>query len=142
MLLAQLSASFQSLPPLPTSRLGPSGADSWVGGFCVYSRTFWVSATNSPVRLGVSPTAASTSTGVFSQRFEAFFPRTRTLGCMVYRATQLFLLVYLHKNVGTPSPPATAFRESSPPGCPSAPLLPVWMNVSSLAPWLSDFHTV
>ena len=33
MLLAQLSASFQSLPPLPTSKLGPSDADSWVCGF-------------------------------------------------------------------------------------------------------------
>ena len=26
--------------------------------------------------------------------------------------------------------------------CPSPPRLPVWMNVSSLSPWLSDFHTV
>ena len=26
-------------------------------------------------------------------------------------------------------------------GCPSLPLLLVWMNVSSLTPWLSDFHT-
>ena len=32
-LLAQLSAGFQSLPLLPTSKLGPSGADSLVGGF-------------------------------------------------------------------------------------------------------------
>ena len=32
MLLAWLSASFWSLPPLPTSKLGPSGADSQVGG--------------------------------------------------------------------------------------------------------------
>ena len=31
--LARLSVSFQSLPPLPTSKLGPSGADSQVGGF-------------------------------------------------------------------------------------------------------------
>ena len=31
--LAQLSASFQSLPLLPTSKLGPSGTDSWVDGF-------------------------------------------------------------------------------------------------------------
>ena len=37
MALALLSASFQSLPPLPTSTLGPSGADSQVGGF-VYIR--------------------------------------------------------------------------------------------------------
>ena len=32
--------------------------------------------------------------------------------------------------------------ESSPPSCASPPCLPVWMNVSSLSPWLSDFHTV
>ena len=32
-LLALLSASFQSLPLPPTSKLGLSGADSWVGGF-------------------------------------------------------------------------------------------------------------
>ena len=30
--LALLSASFQSLPPPPTSKLDPSGADSQVGG--------------------------------------------------------------------------------------------------------------
>ena len=30
--VAPLSVSFQSLPPLPTSKLGPSGADSQVGG--------------------------------------------------------------------------------------------------------------
>ena len=34
------------------------------------------------------------------------------------------------------------YQESSPPSCPSPPLLQVWMNVSSLSPWLSDFHTV
>ena len=34
--LAHLSASFQSLPPLSTSKLGPSGADSWEGG-CVHA---------------------------------------------------------------------------------------------------------
>ena len=31
--LTQLSDGFQSLPPLPTSKFGPSGADSQVGGF-------------------------------------------------------------------------------------------------------------
>ena len=33
---------------------------------------------------------------------------------------------------------------TSPPcsGCPSPPLLLFWMSVSSLSPWLSDFHTV
>ena len=32
--------------------------------------------------------------------------------------------------------------ESSLPGCPSPLLLPVWISVSSLTSWLSDFHTV
>ena len=27
-------------------------------------------------------------------------------------------------------------------GCPSLPLLQVWMNFSSLMPWLLDFHTI
>ena len=40
--------------------------------------------------------------------------------------------------------PASPCLATSPlcPGCPSPPLLPVWMNVSSLTPWLLDFHTV
>ena len=33
MLLAPLSAGFQSLPLLPTIKLGPSGVDSWLGEF-------------------------------------------------------------------------------------------------------------
>ena len=33
MLLAKLSAGFKSLPLLPTRKLGPCHADSWVGGF-------------------------------------------------------------------------------------------------------------
>ena len=32
--------------------------------------------------------------------------------------------------------------ESPLPSCPSPPILLVWMNVSSLTPWLLDFHTV
>ena len=72
---APLSACFQSLPLLPTIKLGPSGAASRVGGWaCAHSRPLWVSPPNSPVRLGVSPAAASTPTGVFTQRFEAYFP--------------------------------------------------------------------
>ena len=38
---------------------------------------------------------------VFSVRgFEALFPCAGTLGCAVCLAPQLFLLVYLHENVG------------------------------------------
>ena len=41
---------------------------------CAHSRPLWVSPTTSPVRLGVSPAAAPTPTGIFNQRFEALFP--------------------------------------------------------------------
>ena len=70
----------------------------WVG--CVCSRPLWVSPTNSPVRLEVSPTAAPTPTGVFSQRFEALFPWAGLCGCVVCLAPQLFLLIYPYVDVG------------------------------------------
>ena len=44
------------------------------GWTCACSRPLWVSPTTSPVRLGVSPAAAPTITGVFTQRFEALSP--------------------------------------------------------------------
>ena len=94
--------------------------------------------------------------------FEALFPCTGTLGCMVCITLPPppFLPVYLCSNVGLWGLPAAAWptllhnlpphwvhqpppcHESSLPGCLFLTLLPVWMNVSSLSPWLSDFHTV
>ena len=62
----------------------------WVG-LCS-SRTLWVSPTTSPARLGVSPAAASTCTGVFNQRFEALFSRAGTLGCTVCHWVHQLLL--------------------------------------------------
>ena len=123
---------------------------------------------NSPVRLGVSPAAASTPTGVFNQGFGASFPHTGALGFVVCFAPLLFLPVYLCANVEPQGLSATTLwgllaaawsppfhnppprwihqpppcHESSLPGCPAPPLLQVWMTVSSLSPWLSDFHTV
>ena len=92
------------------------------GWACVCSRTLWVSPVNSLVRLGVSPTAASTPRGVFNLRFEAgsfshqhnphrFFTassfeslvsHTETLGFVVCLAPPLFLLANLHTNVKPP----------------------------------------
>ena len=115
---------------------------------------------DSPMRLGVSPAATSTPTGVFNQRLEVLFPRAGALGCAVCFAPPPFLLVYLCTNVGswgsasccTACPVRSTIRHvsgsgcvaESPvcPGCPSPPLLPVWMNVSFLSPWLSDFRVV
>ena len=53
------------------------------GWACACPRPLWVSPTTSPVRLGVSPAATPTPTGVFNQRFEALFPRAGALGCVV-----------------------------------------------------------
>ena len=104
---------------------------------------------NSPVRLGVSPAAASTPTGVFSQRFEALFPRWSP-GLWVCHAVQQLLTLWLaaaspallHNPLPQRVHQSPACHESSPPGCLSPPLLPVWMNVFYLYPWLSDFREV
>ena len=53
------------------------------GWACARPRPLWVSPMTSPVRLGVSPAAAPTPTGVFSQRFEALFCRAGALGHVV-----------------------------------------------------------
>ena len=82
MVPAPLSTRFNSFPPLPTIKLGPSGPGSRVGGL-VHTRPLWVSPRTSPVRLGVSPAAAPTPMGVFNQRFEASFPHAGALGCAV-----------------------------------------------------------
>ena len=42
------------------------------GWACAHSRPLWVSPTTSPVRLGVSPAAAPTPTGVFNQEVGGF----------------------------------------------------------------------
>ena len=55
MLLPGLSASFQSFPPLSTSKLGPYGADSWVHWFVYVLGSLWVSPMNTPMKLGVPP---------------------------------------------------------------------------------------
>ena len=95
---------FSVTSPATHNQIGPFWC--WFLGrwACGHSRTLWVSPVNFPVRLGVSPTAAWTPTGFFSQRFWGFI----FLGCVVCLAPQLFLPVYLHANVGPPSPPAAA----------------------------------
>ena len=141
---------FSVTPSTTHKQIGPFWCCFLSGWVCVHSRTLWVSLTNSTVKLGVYPAAASTPRGVFNQWFEALFPYAGTLGCAVcHRVYQLLphwpgeaLPTLLHN-----PPPHWVHHllpccESSLTGCPSPPLLLVWMNVSSLSPWLSDFHTV
>ena len=141
---------FSVTPSATHNQIGPFWYCFPSGWVCVRSRTLWVSPTDFPVRLGVSPADASTPTGVFNQWFEAFFPHTGTLGCAVCCRVQQLLpcgpAAALPTPLHSPLPhwvhQPLPCRESSPPHCLSPPLLPVWMNVSSLSPWLSDFHTV
>ena len=82
------------------NQIGPLWCWFPSGWACARPRPLWVSPTTSLVRLGVSPAAAPTPTGVFNQRFEALFPCAGALGCVVCFAPPLFLLVYLCVNVG------------------------------------------
>ena len=77
-----------SLPDFVTAsathnQIGPLWCWLLSGWACAHSRPLWVSPTTSPVRLGVSPAAASTPTGAFNQRSEALFPPAGALGYAV-----------------------------------------------------------
>ena len=139
---AWVSASFQSLPLLPTSKLGPSGADSGWVGLCM----FWDSVGLSN---GLSCEAGSFSCRLNPHRcfqsevlrlyFSDWNPGLRGLSCSPVVPPGLSAC-----ECGTTqsanrclSQPASCHLAVSPPR-----LLPVWMNVFSLTPWLSDFHTV
>ena len=94
--LCQISVT----PSATHNQIGPLWCWFPSGGACERSRPPWVSPTPAPVRLRVSPAAASTSMGVFNQRFEALFPHAGALGCTVCFAPPPFLQVYLSTNVG------------------------------------------
>ena len=119
------------------------------GWACAHSRPLWVSPTTSPMGLGVSPPAAPTPTGVFNQRFEALFPRAGALGCVVCFTPRRLSSLSVREcgTAGSASgqtacPVHPTLRQSrSRHGCPSPPLLPVWMNVYFIS-LVSDFLAV
>ena len=81
-------------PSATHNQIGPLWSWFPSGWACAHSRPLWVSPTTSPVRLGVSPAAASTPTGVFNQRFEALFPHAGALGyevCFAPRRSPRFI---------------------------------------------------
>ena len=142
--LRQLSATF----PTTHKQIEPFCCWFLGGWVCVHSRTLWVSPANSPVRLGVSPATASTLTGLFSQRFWGFIslgwkPGLWGLSCSPVvppglSACKCGATHYASHHLAR----STSCHFAASPLHPSPPLLLVWMNVSSLTPWLSDFHTV
>ena len=70
-------------PSATHNQIGPLWCWFPSGWACACPRPLWVSPTTSSVRLGVSPAAAPTPTGVFTQRFEALFPGAGALDCTV-----------------------------------------------------------
>ena len=93
---------------------------------------------NSPVRLGVSPAAASIPTGGLGFYFPVLEPWVvQSVSFPSCSSQFIFMRMWDH-----PVCQLLPCRESSLTSCLSPPLLPVWMNVSSLTPWLLDFHTV
>ena len=144
MALALLSARFQSFPLLPTIKLGPSGADSRVGelvhalGPCgsLQQTLLWGWAF-----LPLPPQPPQ----VFSVRaLRLYFP---LLEPWVVRSVLLpncsfqFLCMRMRDHPLYQPPTRPVLQPQ--PCCESfPPLLPVWVSVSSLIPWLSDLHTV
>ena len=94
MLLAQVSPHFPSLPSLSQVDCALSGAYSQVG--CVCSRIPWASLIDSPVRLGISPTFATT-TDFIARALESLVSRTESLGVTVCLAPLLPLSLSTHE---------------------------------------------
>ena len=150
MVPAPLSARLQSLPPVPTIKMGPFGADPWVGGL-VHTLGLCGSLQRTLLWGWESLLLPPQPPQVFSIRgLRLYFP---TLEPWVVQSVSLpscssqFIRTWVRDHLLHQPPPnwipqQLPCPESSPPSCPSPLLLPVWINVSSLTPWLSDFHTV
>ena len=149
-----LSAGFESLPTLPPRKLGPSGADSQVGGFvyvlgpcgslqrtllwdwsiscCLNPHTFFQSEVLKLYFPALEPWVA----------WPISFPSCSSWFICMWRWD--CLLCQLPPCL----PPSSSCHLATGPlhmatrVYPSLHLLLVCMNVSSLTPWLSDFHTV
>ena len=139
---AWLLASFQSLPLLPVSKLGPSSAYSWVDGLIYISRTQWASPVNSPVKLGVFPASSTLTDFIQLEVLRLYFPTLEPWIAWSVLLPNCFSRFIRTQMWDHPVRQPLPHRESSLSDCPSPSLLLVWMNVSSLTPWLSDFHTV
>ena len=127
--------------PATHKQIGPFWCWFPGGCVCIHSRTLWVSPANSPMKLGVSP-ATAIPKGFLSQRFWDFLflhLNPRLCGLSWYPDVPPGLSACKGGTAWSASHCLTACP--CPLSCPS-PSLPVWINVSSLTPWLSEFHTV
>ena len=119
------------------------------GWVCVRSRTPWASTVGSPVRLGVSPTFPI-PTEFYSQRFWVFsFPcwnhRIRGVSCSLVVPPGLFACEHGTPRSARPCLACEVCYLATHPlcsGCLSPSIQLIWMNVSSLTSWLSEFLVV
>ena len=146
--------TFSHFPHFPQANSALSDAAlvliSHMGGLVVRSRTLWAPSTDSPVRLAVFPAAIPTC--FYRQMFSNFLLQSWNPGLCGLSGSPIFPPGLsgcewdcpIHQP--PPCPPslsaATLFTGPHHLGCPPPPLLPVWMNVSSLTPWLSDFYSL
>ena len=121
--------------------MGPSGADSWVGGLVYILRPYGSLPRTLLLSSELLPLPQHPQSFT-SRGFESLVFHAETLGSVVCLYSQWFFPAYRPTNGGPTGPPASSLGVSPLHlGCLSPPLLPVWMNVS-LTPWLSDFHEV
>ena len=145
--LTSLSVTF----PTTHKLIGPFWC--WFLGWWVYvcSRTLWVSPANSLVRLGVSPPTAI-PISFYSQRLWDFISPCWNSGLLYLSCSPVVPPGLSAHKCGTAHstshrlthlvPQLPTCCKSSLPRLPIFTLVPVWMNVSSLTPWLSNFHTI
>ena len=114
----------------------------WVPGWyiCVRSRPLWVSWT---LLWGWEFLQLLQPLQVFTTRgFEALFPHARTLYVRFVSLPNCSSLLSAEKCQTTQSASHGLAEHPLYSGCPSLPLLQVWVNISSLTSWLLDFRTV
>ena len=97
---------------------------------CAHSRPLWVSATTSPVRLGVSPAAAPTPRGTF-RSLRLYFPELEPW-VVWYASLPTVHLVYLRVNVV----PRGATRRSARPVLRHSESGPLGLSVQMWGRWI------
>ena len=156
MALAPPSAGFQPLPPLPTIKLGPSGVVSPVGGL-LQALGPCGSLQELSCEAGSFSCCLLNRHGCFQSEVLGFISPSWSPGLRsLFRSPTIPSSLSMHEcgAAGSTSCCSSTIRHLagsasrhgavSPlcPGCPSPPLLLVWVNVSSLSPCLSNFHEV
>ena len=132
--LAELSMDFQSFPPLPTSKLGPSGTDSQVGGVAYVGLSEEISCESGSFSCFLNPHRFFQSE-VLRLSFPALEPWV-AWSVSIPSCSSQFICTQMWDHQLSQLLPCLVCQPPSCcvsclPSCLSLPLLPVWMNVSS-----------